>query len=583
MRLLIFFILLIVPFINGNSQVRLTSIEAAATKWHIPVGKRAIPGQTGKHFLVYMSLANLMDSVGISAGSTNLSYTGTSGTITLNSSTGTDVTITAGTGMSLAGTATDMTINSTITQGITSLVGETGTAQTGTAQSFDTGSSGTDFNIASASGVHVFHIPSASASNRGLVTTGVQTFAGAKTFSYLGGAPVGGNSLIVADINGRLENLYGVTTGHVPKWNGTAFTLQADATGGITQLGGQTGATQTFSTGNSGTYPSWSSASNVHTYRLPTASSQQVLKFDGTGWAAGTDNVNDADASTTNEIQTLSFTSPNLSLSLGGGSVALPVLPTGASANTLAYIGGAWSTSAFLKCNATTTIAPNGSKRVEINNDAGGGAGLTWPSSIHTDTKFLVNGRIQLNSTSSTACTTLMGQNGDMEVGDVTIGNGMDLTSGVLTPESINYAQLWKDGGFTITLAGTGSGNSSAIDFDNSSGVTTYHTSNSGSDEITINSGQPSALYEISYNVSIQPGANNSEYTVAVYKNGSVISGTRSLVGLNSTSFLNTYIPASSRFITSLTGSDILKLRIYTSNNTSVAYQYPNFSVKRIY
>jgi len=43
-------------------------------------------------------------------GTTNLSFSGVSSPVTLNSSTGTDVTFTAGTGISLTGTATDLTI-----------------------------------------------------------------------------------------------------------------------------------------------------------------------------------------------------------------------------------------------------------------------------------------------------------------------------------------------------------------------------------------------------------------------------------------------------------------------------------------
>lgn len=50
-------------------------------------------------------------------------------------------------------------------------------------QNFAVASSGTDFNINSSGDTHTFNIPSASASNRGLVTTGSQTFAGVKTFS----------------------------------------------------------------------------------------------------------------------------------------------------------------------------------------------------------------------------------------------------------------------------------------------------------------------------------------------------------------------------------------------------------------
>lgn len=62
--------------------------------------------------------------------------------------------------------------------GITSLGGQTGSTQT-----FQTATTGTDFTISSTGNVHTFAIPDASESARGLVTTGTQTFAGAKTFS----------------------------------------------------------------------------------------------------------------------------------------------------------------------------------------------------------------------------------------------------------------------------------------------------------------------------------------------------------------------------------------------------------------
>jgi hypothetical protein len=66
----------------------------------------------------------------------------------------------------------------TFSTGITALNGLTAQVQY-----FQTGTSGTDFNISSTTATHTFNIPDASATARGLITTGTQTIAGAKTFS----------------------------------------------------------------------------------------------------------------------------------------------------------------------------------------------------------------------------------------------------------------------------------------------------------------------------------------------------------------------------------------------------------------
>jgi hypothetical protein len=68
-------------------------------------------------------------------------------------------------------------IITTFTTGLTALNGLTAQVQ-----NFATGTSGTDFNISSSGTTHTFNIPSASATARGLVTTGTQTIQGTKTF-----------------------------------------------------------------------------------------------------------------------------------------------------------------------------------------------------------------------------------------------------------------------------------------------------------------------------------------------------------------------------------------------------------------
>jgi hypothetical protein len=56
---------------------------------------------------------------------------------------------------------------------------------TATTQTFATGTSGSDFGISSTTSTHTFNMPDAGASARGVVTTGTQTFGGAKTFNSL--------------------------------------------------------------------------------------------------------------------------------------------------------------------------------------------------------------------------------------------------------------------------------------------------------------------------------------------------------------------------------------------------------------
>lgn len=56
-------------------------------------------------------------------------------------------------------------------------------ALTDATQTFAVGTSGTNFAIVSTAGVHTFNLPDASATARGVITTGTQTIAGDKTFT----------------------------------------------------------------------------------------------------------------------------------------------------------------------------------------------------------------------------------------------------------------------------------------------------------------------------------------------------------------------------------------------------------------
>lgn len=69
-------------------------------------------------------------------------------------------------------------VDPTGSSGITSI-----NSQTGPAITLAVGTSGTDFAVANSTNTVTFNLPSASATARGVVTTGTQTIAGSKTFS----------------------------------------------------------------------------------------------------------------------------------------------------------------------------------------------------------------------------------------------------------------------------------------------------------------------------------------------------------------------------------------------------------------
>ncbi len=208
-----------------------------------------------------------------------------------------------------------------ISAAITSLNGLTGATQT-----FATGTTGTDFGISSAGTAHTFNLPDASATARGVITTGAQTIAGAKTFSssptmpalFLTNMTAGSGALYYNTTEKRLTlanynadgilmfevntgvyamainadksiRMHGYTTNGFVKFSNSDGTLSVDTTSYQPLL-----TNPVTGTGTTGTIPKWSSSSALNDSVITQSGSdiliggtadQGKLQIDGT--AAG--------------------------------------------------------------------------------------------------------------------------------------------------------------------------------------------------------------------------------------------------------------------------------------------------------
>jgi hypothetical protein len=155
-------------------------------------------------------------------------------------------------------------------------------------QYFATGTSGTDFNISSVTDTHTFNLPDASSSARGLVTTGTQTVAGAKTFSsavtstnFVLSGGTGNTGLYYGHTNKVVLANYVVGGGIDFETNGGVINMVLDASGNLDVVGNVTGASIIKSGGTSSQFLKADGSVDSTTYQ-----SALTLTTTGTSGAA---------------------------------------------------------------------------------------------------------------------------------------------------------------------------------------------------------------------------------------------------------------------------------------------------------
>jgi hypothetical protein len=377
---------------------------------------------------------------------------------------------------------------------ITTLNGLTAATQT-----FATGTSGTDFNISSATSTHTFNIPYAGAASTGLITTQTQTIAGAKTFS--GNTAITSSTASTNPINGALVVTGGV--GISGRLNvGRAIT--STASGILAGFGGTvSGVASVFIQNTSSAFMSSAAlalANDVDTayislYNSNSDVSSQELSINN---GAGPIKL------TSGSGQTISFLpggSAGLKVSSTGTSVERSTASTSASSGALTVLGGAgiaktsyFGQDVFIQGATSSTSTTTGALTVA------GGLGVVGDVYIASATNSRLN---------------IMGSSGD-EGGEIFLNKAVTnttLKTGVSIDINQNRLRFFETGGSNrgayidltacSTSVGTnllvGSGASGLTSLNGlTSSTQTFATGTSGTD-FNISSGTSTHTFNIPY------------------------------------------------------------------------------------
>ncbi len=223
------------------------------------------------------------------------------------------------------------------------------------------GTTGTDFAIANAANSVAFNLPDASATARGVITTGVQTIAGVKTFSSTITGSISGNAATVttnANLTGVVTSVGNATSfAASPTFTGTTSTPALSVTNATNQI--------TLGTTNTVTIDSVApAASRVYTLTDAGAAASFVI-------STGTTTVISTASTQLNYLNaatgTTGTTSTNLVFSASPTFTGTPILPTPftigavsmtATGTQLNYLNAATGTTGTASTNLVYSASP---------------------------------------------------------------------------------------------------------------------------------------------------------------------------------------------------------------------------------